>query len=719
MSDVPPGYIRIFGKDEPFGNIASFVVAISFLLVWCYCCCWKRSCCQRRGRVSTEGSMEMGTVSTAALLDEARRSDEPIAKWFCCFGLARYVHFLMFYQVWVPCIPPYIKSFAPQVIPRVGYFLCVLGLAMLLADFCGLFAIISVLSPGGVSSLKVAVGVIACECLGCYFLMAHFWKDFAVESLCKTFAQLSANQSKTLLSQYRSIYRENLAKSLKRWDRRVGPLLGLLLDSRLDVQAKALRSAMKGFSVKHGGTNEALIAVVALTLGENRKRIDEAYARVTALEGQSDDPRTARSRRLATESDEYKRDLQDDLHDELQLGTFSWNYVSMGILCLFRPVSEARAWLIWCCTKGQWDTDERNVTRLLALQHDERKKVADAFEIMYNVPLVDHLKRYLGRDHAAVFDQIINNYHVVRRAFDEDDTDPQGGAPSKTDQVSASSKKLLARSAARLYSNEEARALSQQGTKKQRQEDAFQRSIFDAKEIAERLKASMQGLGTDEAKLLKTIARGYSGSQLHRIKDEYCKLTKRVLVEDIKKETSGIFEDDDFCRSLLVLLRDPAPYGDRFLTSLQEAMEGHGTDEMGLLILLIDMVEKSRDRAKLLSNYQRKYHRSLADDIEKELSGEMELLILGLVESPSKLWARAFHLALHPQWTSILGNDDLALTYYMALNCGNMREIRSAYRDLYGVELADDVADECDDMFFQKVLDSMIRDRWYTGDALS
>ena len=47
---------------------------------------------------------------------------------------------------------------------------------------------------------------------------------------------------------------------------------------------------------------------------------------------------------------------------------------------------------------------------------------------------------------------------------------------------------------------------------------------------------------------------------------------------------------------------DPAPYGDRFLNSVWETMEGIGTDEMGLLILLLGIKEK--DRQKLMANYE-------------------------------------------------------------------------------------------------------------------
>merc|ERR1719436_712857 len=98
-------------------------------------------------------------------------------------------------------------------------------------------------------------------------------------------------------------------------------------------------------------------------------------------------------------------------------------------------------------------------------------------------------------------------------------------------------------------------------------------------------------------------------------------------------------------------MKDPVRCGERFCHSLSDAMDGFGTDEMGLIFLLLAVRFDPKERVNLLTNYQKLKGKSLVEDIRKETSGLLELFLLGLVESQPKLWARAFHLAIHPQWT--------------------------------------------------------------------
>ena len=92
---------------------------------------------------------------------------------------------------------------------------------------------------------------------------------------------------------------------------------------------------------------------------------------------------------------------------------------------------------------------------------------------------------------------------------------------------------------------------------------------------AEALRNAMKGAGTDENAIIKLVANR-TNAQRQKIKLFYKSSYGRDLVEDLKKELSGNFED-----AVIALFYDPVEYD---CYQLRKAMKGLGTDKDSLCL---------------------------------------------------------------------------------------------------------------------------------------
>ena len=87
----------------------------------------------------------------------------------------------------------------------------------------------------------------------------------------------------------------------------------------------------------------------------------------------------------------------------------------------------------------------------------------------------------------------------------------------------------------------------------------------------------MEGLGTDEATLIKVISNRI-GRQRQQIKVQYKATYGRDLIEDIKKECHGKLDE-----AFVALFKDPIEYD---VEALREGMKGLGTKEDTLIEII-------------------------------------------------------------------------------------------------------------------------------------
>jgi len=144
-------------------------------------------------------------------------------------------------------------------------------------------------------------------------------------------------------------------------------------------------------------------------------------------------------------------------------------------------------------------------------------------------------------------------------------------------------------------------------------------SKHDPKKAARDLYDAMKGFGTNEKKIIETIAV-LDPETIQEVKEEFSKEFHKDLTKEIKSETSGNFE-----RTLLALLKSPVEY-DAWL--LYDSMEGLGTNDMQLVETL---VARHPDHLKKVVEFFQKAHgKSLEEWIAGDTSGDYRNYLLTL-----------------------------------------------------------------------------------------
>ena len=145
-------------------------------------------------------------------------------------------------------------------------------------------------------------------------------------------------------------------------------------------------------------------------------------------------------------------------------------------------------------------------------------------------------------------------------------------------------------------------------------EDKYQKA-------AEELKKAMEGFGTDEESLI-LIVTSHNVKDRLKIKKAYKEKYQKELIEDLKSELSGKFED-----AMVALFKDPVEYD---AESLNKSMKGAGTDESTLIEII-----SSRPYwliKKIKAKYKELYNKELIDDVKDDTSGDFQKLLVGLLE---------------------------------------------------------------------------------------
>ncbi|GAB0087118.1 Annexin [Sergentomyia squamirostris] len=142
---------------------------------------------------------------------------------------------------------------------------------------------------------------------------------------------------------------------------------------------------------------------------------------------------------------------------------------------------------------------------------------------------------------------------------------------------------------------------------------------FNAVADAQTLRKAMKGFGTDETALINVICRR-TNEQRQMIAREYKTNFGKDLIEDIKSETTGNFEN------LLVSLMTPIV--DYYALELHDAMAGVGTDEDVLIEVLASMSNYEINTIKYA--YEKMYGQSLENRLISETSGNFKRLLVSL-----------------------------------------------------------------------------------------
>ena len=145
-------------------------------------------------------------------------------------------------------------------------------------------------------------------------------------------------------------------------------------------------------------------------------------------------------------------------------------------------------------------------------------------------------------------------------------------------------------------------------------EDIYQKA-------AEELRKAMEGFGTDEEALIRTVTSHKTQERL-KIKTAYQEKYQKDLIEDLKSELNGKFED-----AMVALFKDPVEYD---AECLYKAMKGAGTDEATLIEIISSRPSWLMQKIKI--KYKELYNKELIDDVKDDTSGDFQSLLVGLLE---------------------------------------------------------------------------------------
>ncbi|XP_036383335.1 annexin A3a [Megalops cyprinoides] len=144
---------------------------------------------------------------------------------------------------------------------------------------------------------------------------------------------------------------------------------------------------------------------------------------------------------------------------------------------------------------------------------------------------------------------------------------------------------------------------------------------FNAGEDAVALRKAIEGIGTTEKTLIDILSHR-SSAQRQLICQAYLEATGRTLIDDLKGDTHGHFED------LLVALATPPAIYDSH--EVAHAMKGVGTTDSTLIEIF---ASRSNKQIKdLCEVYLAETERKLTHDLKTEISGQYATALLILAE---------------------------------------------------------------------------------------
>ncbi|XP_023305506.2 annexin B10-like [Lucilia cuprina] len=193
------------------------------------------------------------------------------------------------------------------------------------------------------------------------------------------------------------------------------------------------------------------------------------------------------------------------------------------------------------------------------------------------------------------------------------------------------------------------------------------------------LRAAMKGFGTDEQAIID-ILTARSNAQRQVIKENFLREYGRDLIEDLKSELGGKFED-----VIIALMLTPVEY---LCKQLHKAMAGLGTNESTLVEILC--TKSNEEMAEIVKCYENMYDRPLAEHMCSETSGHfrrlLTLIVTGVRDPAGTVdteKAREQAEALYNAGEAKLGTDEEVFNRIMAH--GSFAQLRLVFEEYKNV----------------------------------
>ncbi|XP_062926750.1 annexin A4-like isoform X1 [Mobula hypostoma] len=281
-------------------------------------------------------------------------------------------------------------------------------------------------------------------------------------------------------------------------------------------------------------------------------------------------------------------------------------------------------------------TDEGVIIDLLSSRSNfQRQQIIQAFKSAYDQNLIDELKGELGGNLEAVveglmltpakFDAQQLNYAMEGAGTDEHilveilttRTNKQifELAEAYQSENAVSLKESLQSENAGDFEN-----LLVSLLKGKRDESRYVDASLAKVDAQELFAAGEDKWGTDETKFIKVFCRR-NFAHLRKVFEEYYQITNKDVEDSIKDEMSGTFQ-----MGMLGLVQYAKNSAGYFASKLYEAMSGAGTDERGLIRIIISRSEV--DMMDIKTEFCNLYGKSLFSYIEDDVGGDFRKILL-------------------------------------------------------------------------------------------
>jgi len=312
------------------------------------------------------------------------------------------------------------------------------------------------------------------------------------------------------------------------------PTVRAAADFNDDQDAKALRAAMRGF----GCNNEEITAILPHRSANQRVQIEEAYKA------------------------SFGRDLIDDLKDEL-----GGNFERL-VIAMMHPWPQFAARAIKKACKGAGTNEQALVDVLCTANNCQIKMIAEAFQEMYGQSLEEQLESELSGDFKHLLVAVAQGTRKEEDAVDvakakEDATAIHEAGELKYGTDESTFTRVLVKNSyqqldvvSKEYHTLAGKTLEEVCTAELSGDilNAAKAILGVAKNKdeywAQRLHASMAGLGTDDKALINILV-ARSEIDLGNIKREFLKIYEKTLDVWIEDECSG-----DYKKMLLALIAE-------------------------------------------------------------------------------------------------------------------------------------------------------------------
>lgn len=199
----------------------------------------------------------------------------------------------------------------------------------------------------------------------------------------------------------------------------------------------------------------------------------------------------------------------------------------------------------------------------------------------------------------------------------------------------------------------------------------------------------MKGLGTDEKALINVLAR-LDPMQVAAVRVAYSSHINRDLHKDVKSEVSGYFR-----QALLAIIDGPLFHD---ATLVHDAVDGAGTKEWLLNDVLLGRSNADINAIKFA--YEQRFRRSLAKDVEDDLSFKTQTLFQAVLSATRhEEWyagrpgeAEAEARTIHDSTSARMVNDVVEVCGIFARSSDTeLRAINHAFQTRYYTSLADHI----------------------------